>query len=262
MQRTLCIHHAYPVLIIAALETRVREDLTSLPEESGSWERRAEDHLLPHCGHFRSLRKVIIAISGPYRVYELLGATANGSGHDLIWDWPEFGLLVRGARPDAHWRPIEAPSVVTRNEEAAALDAAKSQLESPTAGEADPRHAETIIRDAGAENVKTISTPATKETGRELEEQRRQDFNGRRLSGKLGSKTDNVDKEDALSEDEVTRYRRIAAWANFLAQDRMDIAYAAKEATRRMTAPTTDDWNNLVRLGRYLARYPRVVNWY
>ena len=29
-----------------------------------------------------------------------------------------------------------------------------------------------------------------------------------------------------------------------------------------MTAPTTDDWNKLVRLGRYLAWYFRVVNWY
>ena len=29
-----------------------------------------------------------------------------------------------------------------------------------------------------------------------------------------------------------------------------------------MTAPTTDDWNKVLRLGRYLARYPRVVNWY
>ena len=42
----------------------------------------------------------------------------------------------------------------------------------------------------------------------------------------------------------------------------MDIAFATKEATRQMTAPATDDWNKLIRLGRYLARYPRVVNWY
>ena len=86
-------------------------------------------------------------------------------------------------------------------------------------------------------------------------------MNGRRTSGKLGSKPDNDDKEDALSAGEVTRYKRIAARANFLAQDRMDIAYASKEATRRMIVPTTDDWNKLVRLERYLARYPRVVNW-
>ena len=70
------------------------------------------------------------------------------------------------------------------------------------------------------------------------------------------------DKDEALSADEVTRYRRIAARANFLAQDMMDIAYATKEATRRMTAPTTDDWNKLVRLGRYFAQYPRVVKRY
>ena len=60
----------------------------------------------------------------------------------------------------------------------------------------------------------------------------------------------------------MTRYSRIAARANFLAQDRMDIALAKQEATRRMTSPTKDDWNKLVRIGRYLVRYPRVENWY
>ena len=49
------------------------------------------------------------------------------------------------------------------------------------------------------------------------------------------------DNDEALSAHDVTRYKRIAARANFLAQDRMDIAYATKEATRRMTVPTTDD---------------------
>ena len=127
--------------------------------------------------------------------------------------------------------------------------------------EADSRNAEIIIRYTGAENLKTISTPATKET-EETEEEKRQDLNGRKLSGKLGSKTDDDDRNDALSVDEVTRCRRIAARANFLAQDSMDIAYGTKEATRRMTAPTTDDCNKLVRLGRYLARYPRDVKWY
>ena len=78
----------------------------------------------------------------------------------------------------------------------------------------------------------------------------------------LGSKM-NDDDQDEASADEVTRYRRSAVRANFLAQDRMmDIAYATKEAMRRMTAPTTDDWNKLVRLGRYLTRYARVVSWY
>ena len=78
--------------------------------------------------------------------------------------------------------------------------------------EADPRHAEIIIRDTGGENFKTISTPSAKKTGRETEDENRQDLNGRRL----GSKLDSGDKDDALSAHEVIRYRRIAARANFL----------------------------------------------
>ena len=42
----------------------------------------------------------------------------------------------------------------------------------------------------------------------------------------------------------------------------MDITFATKEATRRMKAPSTDAWNELVRLGRNLVRSPRMVNWY
>ena len=120
--------------------------------------------------------------------------------------------------------------------------------------EADPRHAEIISRDPGAEKLKTLSTPAAKDTGREAEEVKRQDLNERRLSGKLESKSDDDDNSDTLSADEVTRYRRIAARAKFFAQDRMDIAFATKEATRRMTSPTKEDWNKLVRIGRYFVR--------
>ena len=63
--------------------------------------------------------------------------------------------------------------------------------------EADPRHAEFISRDTGAENLKTISTPAAEEAGRETEEDKRQDLNVRRLSGKVGCKPDDDDNGDA-----------------------------------------------------------------
>ena len=127
--------------------------------------------------------------------------------------------------------------------------------------EADPRHAEIISRATAAGELKTISTPAVKGIGCETEEEKRQDLNERRLSGKLGCKLDN-DDGDTLSSHEVTRYRRIAARANFLAQDRVDITFDTKEGTRGMTAPIEGGWNKLIRLGRYFARYPRVVNWY
>ena len=120
---------------------------------------------------------------------------------------------------------------------------------------------EMISRETGAGKLKTISPLAAKETGRETEEEKRQDLDERRLSGQLGCKLDN-DNNDTLSSDEVTRFRRIAARANFQAQDRVDIAFSTEERTRRVTAPTKDDWNKLFRLGRYLARCPRVVNWY
>ena len=48
-----------------------------------------------------------------------------------------------------------------------------------------------ISRDVGAEKHKAVSTPAETETGRETEEENRQDLNERRLSGKLGDKIDN-----------------------------------------------------------------------
>ena len=48
--------------------------------------------------------------------------------------------------------------------------------------EAVPRHAEVIRRDAGAEKLKTITTPASKETRRETEEKERQDLDERRSS--------------------------------------------------------------------------------
>ena len=79
------------------------------------------------------------------------------------------------------------------------------------------------------------------------------------LSGTLGCKLDD-DDGDTLSSDEVTRHRR--SRANFLAQYRMDVAFATKGATRGLTAPNRDDWDKLVRLGRYLVRYTRVVNWF
>ena len=89
---------------------------------------------------------------------------------------------------------------------------------------------EIISRETRAGELKTISTLAAKETGRETEEEKRQYLNERKLSGKLGCSLDN-DDGDTLSSHEVTRYKRIAARANFLAQDRVDITFATKEAT-------------------------------
>ena len=60
------------------------------------------------------------------------------------------------------------------------------------------------------------------------------------------------ENEEELSPVEATRYRGIAARANYLAADRPDIMYAGKELCRGMAKPTRADWHKLNRLGRYL----------
>ena len=65
-----------------------------------------------------------------------------------------------------------------------------------------------------------------------------------------------------LNRIETTRYRALAAHANFLAIDRGDTVHCAKELTRHMATPTTADWENMVRLERYLKKRPRVQLWY
>ena len=55
-----------------------------------------------------------------------------------------------------------------------------------------------------------------------------------------------------LVDGEARRYRELAARANYLAQDRMDIQYATKEVCRGMCNPTKGDAKKLRGLTRYL----------
>ena len=103
--------------------------------------------------------------------------------------------------------------------------------------EADPKHAEEVVRRSGLEmDSKGLDGPIVKETMADLEE-------------------DPVE----LSGAEATEFRAVAATANYLAQDRMDIQFAAKEVCRDMAKPTTRSWSKLKRLARYLMEYPRLV---
>jgi hypothetical protein len=103
--------------------------------------------------------------------------------------------------------------------------------------EADPKHAEEVVRRVGLESdSKGLDGPIVKETLADLEE-----------------------VAEELSGAEATEFRAIAATANYLAQDRVDIQFAAKEICRDMAKPTTRSWGKLKRLARYLLEYPRLV---
>ena len=56
-----------------------------------------------------------------------------------------------------------------------------------------------------------------------------------------------------LSQLDAKRYRELAARANYLAQDRMDIQYATKEICRGMCRPTRRDVKKLSWLGSTLS---------
>ena len=104
--------------------------------------------------------------------------------------------------------------------------------------EADARHAKLIIEGLGLDNAKSVATPGTKDE-RKLED---------------------VEGEEVLMDpSEARKFRGIAARVNYLAVDRADLQYSAKECCKKMANPVTSDWVKLKRVGRYLKRFPRLT---
>ena len=102
--------------------------------------------------------------------------------------------------------------------------------------EADPRHAVAIIEAFGLKaGSKGLDVPAVREEVGDEEGQR------------------------PLDAKEATEFRALAARANYLAADRMDIQLGAKEACRDMAAPRVASRQKLKRIARYLLRFPRGV---
>ena len=102
--------------------------------------------------------------------------------------------------------------------------------------EADLRHAQLLIKQLNLEGAKAVKSPM--EDPRPWEEQ---------------------ENEEPLMGREATDYRALAARANYLALDRPDIAFAAKECCRGMAKPTRGDMRSVRRLARYLIGVPRMV---
>ena len=65
-----------------------------------------------------------------------------------------------------------------------------------------------------------------------------------------------------LDSEEASRYRAAAARLNYMALDRPDVMYSAKECSRIMSRPTNKDWELVTRLVRYMMQAPRLVQTY
>ena len=98
--------------------------------------------------------------------------------------------------------------------------------------EADPRHVKIVLNELGLNNAKTVSSPG--------------------VTCKDGDDT-------PLSLEDCKRFRSLTMRCNYLALDRPDINYSAKELARRMQNPTKSSWNGLTRLARYLDGCPRLI---
>ena len=75
-----------------------------------------------------------------------------------------------------------------------------------------------------------------------------------------GVKLDRVHERVPLGNAQSKSYRGLVALANYIAQDRADIGFAAKEVSKTMSDPAECDIQPLKRLGRYLIENPRCVN--
>eukprot|EP00973_Karenia_brevis_P053799 7473290-Karenia_brevis.AAC.1 len=85
--------------------------------------------------------------------------------------------------------------------------------------EADPKHAQTLCEMMGVEVGNGCVTPGRKED--------------KRKEAKM---------ETDMEPQDATKYRDVSARCNYVAQGRADIAYAANEACRSMSAPKVGDW--------------------
>ena len=101
--------------------------------------------------------------------------------------------------------------------------------------EADPRHAQILIKEfLGDSKKKAVVTPGIRNTSED-------DKAKEKGIQEVQSQSKEVDKD---KEHDGTQYRGLAARANFLAVDRVDIQHAVKEICRRMSCPDKQDWGN------------------
>ena len=101
--------------------------------------------------------------------------------------------------------------------------------------EADPRQVEKLIAECGMADTNSVATPGVRASFEQTE------------------------NDSELPPHLHTAFRGSAARANYLAADRPDCQFAAKEICRWMSKPTQHAWQALKRLCRYLVGLPRLI---
>jgi hypothetical protein len=100
--------------------------------------------------------------------------------------------------------------------------------------EADSRHADVIIEECEVMSMKPSKVPGVSEP--------------------------EIDKEENDQEEsQKTKFRGVAARINYLAMDRPDLQYAAKNLCRRMANPRISDWEKARKIAKYIKGRPRLI---
>ena len=85
----------------------------------------------------------------------------------------------------------------------------------------------------------------------------------KRLGAKKVKQLEKLSSEaHTLNSQDATMFRAVSARANYLSQDRPDIAFACKELCQDFAVPTKESYCKLKRLGRYLLGTPRLTWFY
>ena len=104
--------------------------------------------------------------------------------------------------------------------------------------EPDQRHADLIIKHMQLTNSKIVSNPGIAEVD----------------LGAAGH-----ERSEMLTGTEATLYRALAARLNYLAMDRPDVQFVAKEVSKYMSQPKKIDWTKFTRVAKYLLGKPRYI---
>ena len=130
--------------------------------------------------------------------------------------------------------------------------------------EADPRHVEKLLRNAGLEDCKSLHAPGLKEPTStdkawfEGDDPPHDETLGGKPSRILSTGV-SPGGSPFLDRSKMREHRSAVARCNYLAADRFEIAFTTKELCRAMANPTEADAKAMARLCRFLKGMPRMV---
>ena len=129
--------------------------------------------------------------------------------------------------------------------------------------EADPRHAELVVKELGLEGAKASLLPGSRDEVKKGDKDRnvevaidsvqkaKDSAGGGTWEFEADVETDIVDDDELLGPQDARLYRGVAARLNYIAPDRPDIEYAVKESARGMSAPRASAMRRLRKSGKY-----------